>query len=105
MPDGTVVASCDNKNIRVWTSKPARLLQRLSLESGRFTSIAVSPVSGHLASGSTDGMVRIWSPLKHDHAIQSMKHGPPVAFVRYSPDGKRILSAGELGACARLGRR
>ena len=42
-------------------------------------------------------MVRIFNPLKDDRPLQEMKHGRAVVCVRYSPDGKRLLSAGETG--------
>jgi WD40 repeat protein/predicted Ser/Thr protein kinase len=97
-PDGRYYAACGRKQIHVWDARTGELVRTLSLDVGRFQSIAVSPASGRLASGSTDGRVRLWSPLAHDREILVIKHGPPVAFVRFSANGKRLLSAGKMGA-------
>lgn len=97
--DGDVCASCiDNRQIRVWDARTGELIRVLSLDKGDFRSLAFSPTTTHLAAGSSDGMVRIWNPLKDDRPLQQMKHGPKVARVRYSNDGKRLLSTGEMGA-------
>jgi eukaryotic-like serine/threonine-protein kinase len=98
-PDGKFCAACgSNREIRVWNTGNGDLIRTLSLETGRFQSIDASPTSGQVASGSTDGTVRVWSPLKHDRPILQIKHGPPVALVRFSPNGKWLLSAGARGA-------
>jgi WD40 repeat protein/serine/threonine protein kinase len=97
--DGDVCAACGNDRfLRVWDSQTAESIRTISLEAGRFRSLAFSPISGHLATGASDGMVRIYSPRQDERLLQEMKHGPPVALVRYSPDGKRLLSAGSTGA-------
>ena len=97
--DGDTFASISKGTpIRVWDAKTGEIIRTLSLEAGRFQAIAFSPTSGHLASGSSDGIVRIWNPLKDDKPIRQLEHGPPVAFVRFSPDGKLLLSSGDLGA-------
>jgi WD40 repeat protein/serine/threonine protein kinase len=97
--DGDVCAACGNDKLaRVWDSRTGERIRTLSLPAGSFASLAFSPVSSQLAAGSSDGMVRIYNPLKDDRPLQEMKHGPKVKLVRYSPSGKTLLSAGESGA-------
>lgn len=98
-PGGRFYAACSrNREIRVWEAKTGNLIRTLSLETGRFRAVSVSPANSHLASGSTDGYVRIWNPLEHDRPTHQIKHGPPVTIVRYAASGKRLLSAGHHGA-------
>ena len=97
--DGDIFASIGTgPTIRVWDAKTGRMIGTLSLKAGHFRAIAFSPTSGHLASGSSDGIVRVWNPLKDDTPIQQMEHGPPVAFIRFSPNGKLLLCSGTSGA-------
>lgn len=96
---GDILASCGftgaDRSIRVWDAKTRELIQTLSVDSSRFRSLAFSPVSDHLVSGSSDGWVRFWDPLKDDMAFQEIKHGPPISVVRVSRDGKYVLAAGK----------
>lgn len=95
---GDTFASCGStgadRSIRVWDTKTCRLIRTLSADSGRFQSLAFSPVSDHLVSGSSDGWVRFWDPLKDNKAFHEIKHGPPISVVRISADGQYVLAAG-----------
>jgi len=96
---GDILAACGStgtdRSIRVWDTKTCKLIRTLSVDSGRFRSLAFSPVSDHLVSGSSDGWVRFWDPLKDDEAFHEIKHGPPISVVRISADGKYMLAAGK----------
>ena len=97
-PDGRYFAACgSNQQIRVWETDSGALVRTLTIADMNFQSISTSPGNGRLASGSTDGIVRIWDPINSDRPIRQMRHGTPVRIVRYSPDGKHLVSAGRRG--------
>jgi eukaryotic-like serine/threonine-protein kinase len=97
--DGSMVASLGaERGLNVFDAKSNSLLRTLDIEAGRFRSLAFSPVTKLLASGSTDGTIRIWEPSKNAQPKLELKHGPPVAQVEFSGDGTLVLSAATNGA-------
>lgn len=97
--DGKMVASLGSgRGISVFDSQAQALLRTLEIDAGRFRAIQFSPVTKQLASASTDGTVRIWTPSKGDQPEQELKHGPPVRHVEFSDDGIQLLSASVKGA-------
>lgn len=97
--DGRLVASLGkDRNITVSNADDGTVLRSLSIEAGRFRTIAFSRTGDWLASGSSDGFLRIWNPRRDDRPRFEIKNGRPVAFVRFSPDGRRVLSASDRGA-------
>lgn len=96
---GDLFAGCgSDKNVSVWKTENGELVQTLSIPAGKFWNISFSPANGNLATGSSDGKIRIWNPRSSDQPLLEMKHGAPVKVVRYSPDGKVLASAGIKGA-------
>jgi hypothetical protein len=65
--------------------------------SGPVQDIACSADGRHLASGSTDGTVRIWELLTGELLTIFDGHGDGVRTVAFSPDGRR-LAAGVAGS-------
>lgn len=97
--DGRSVATLSSARvIQVFDTRTHELTRTLSTDSGRFRSIAFSPATTQLASGSSDGMVRVWMPKKNDQPQQEIKHGPPVSTVEFSADGMLLMSASNRGA-------
>ncbi len=97
--DGDLCASIGaGRSIHVWDTASGEEIRALTIDVGRFTSIEFSPTTGHLASGSNDGFLRIWDPRQDARLVRQVKHGSQVTLVRYAPNGKRILSLGEKGA-------
>jgi serine/threonine protein kinase len=97
--DGKMVASLgSDRGISVFDSQSHALLRTLEIDAGRFRAVQFSPVTRQLASGSTDGIVRVWTPSKSDQPEQELKHGPPVSHVEFSDDGIQLLSASVRGA-------
>lgn len=97
--DGRLLAALGtDRVIRVWETEGMQLIRTLSLDAGRFNSIAFSLNTQRLISGSSDGFVRVWNPAENSLPVLEAKHGPAVQFVKVSPDGKRILTAGQKGA-------
>jgi WD40 repeat protein/predicted Ser/Thr protein kinase len=99
--DGSLCAACArNHQIRVWDAKTSQLVRKLSLADSRlqFQSLDFSPNKSELVAGSTDGWLRIYDPSAGDQPLREIKHGKQVSLVRYSPDGKWVLSAADEGA-------
>lgn len=86
-----------DKTIKVWDAATGELVRTLEVETGRFECLEFSPTDGRLASGSNNGMVRIWNPRQDARIDVEVKHGLGVKRVRFSPDGKRLLSFSDRG--------
>jgi len=84
--------------LAVWNGRTSELIQRISPVKGRYTSVDFSPTRLHLAAGATNGFISFWNPSEMDLPLKQIKHGPPVIGVRYSPNGKYVLSFGAQGA-------
>jgi eukaryotic-like serine/threonine-protein kinase len=57
-------------------------------------SVAWSPKSERIASGSSDGTAQTWDAANGDHPNVYRRHTDTVYAVAWSPDGKRIASSG-----------
>jgi WD40 repeat protein/DNA-binding SARP family transcriptional activator len=81
----TIVSGGEDRTLRRWASTTAAVLQAPA------TTASFSPDGRQVASGSTDGGLRIWKPaagsltLLHGHSEES--------FPQFSADGLRIASA------------
>ncbi len=117
-PDGkTLVSASHDSTVRFWdpaTGKQIRQIQvpdaspeqrdpdrQRGIHHGGVLAIAFSPSGRWLASGSSDGMVRIWDAAtgKEQHALRG--HGREVYSVVFSPDGK-VLASGSNDHTIRL---
>tara|TARA_R110002072_G_scaffold146075_1_gene292810 strand:+ start:77737 stop:80778 length:3042 start_codon:yes stop_codon:yes gene_type:complete len=97
--DGRLVASLGTeRGLSIFTAESRTLWKTLEIDAGRFATIRFSPTTKLLASGSTDGTVRVWTPSTSDLPAQEFKHGPPVSHVEFSGDGVLLLSASVKGA-------
>jgi eukaryotic-like serine/threonine-protein kinase len=98
--DGTLCAAVGQSGeIQVWDARTGTLVRTLSVPGEvRFSSIDFAPNSSALVSGSGDGYIRMWEPLRDDRPTLEREHGPPVALVRFAPKGDLVLSVGVRGA-------
>ena len=95
-PDGKLVAVAQNMEIRVWDLNTGKQVgQPLLGHTDEITSIAFSPNSTTLASGSADRTVRIWDVATSQ--TRSRLQGPrgPIAGVGFSPDGHLIIRSAD----------
>ena len=94
-PDGTLfAASFDTNTVLVWRVSDGLLVQRLHDQghTDRILSVAFSPNSRHLVSGSEDKTAIVWN-TKSGRALQRLEgHRDRVRTVAYSPDSSRIAT-------------
>ncbi len=70
----------------IWTSPPGR-------HTARVNSVAISPDGRFVASGSSDGTVKLWHTAT-GLEVRTIEHGHWVAAVAFSPDGLHVASGG-----------
>ena len=80
----------DTFTIHVWSLKTGRLLDVLAGHQGPVTSLAFSPESSHLASGSWDKTVRLWDVYGGRGQTETFPHAHDVLALAFRPDGKQI---------------
>lgn len=94
-PDGHLVAISRNFEIFIWGLGSGRQVGALRGHVNEITSLAFSPDSHLLASGSLDNTVRIWDVK--DFKIVSLLTGPTGSIVglAFSPDGHLIVRSAD----------
>jgi WD40 repeat protein/serine/threonine protein kinase len=100
-PNGKFLASSgSDENIRLWDIETGQCI-KVFPNAGFTTSIAFSPSSEMMVSGSADRLVYVWN-LKKKKPVRKMSgHTDVVTSVAYSADGERIIS-GSLDGTARV---
>ena len=96
-PNGKWLASENNKAINLWDLAGNQGLSILRGHSDWVNSLAFSPDSNTLASGSHDGIVKLWN-VTTGREIRTCSCGKGrVTFVEFSPDGKLLLTIRYVG--------
>lgn len=91
-PDGKYLAAATLADVLIWTSDGATLRGTLSGHRQTVTSVAFSPGSTLLASGSLDDTIRVWSTATGEELRVLTGHNRPITSVAFSPDGTRLAS-------------
>ena len=86
----------DQLNLRIGTSTQHRGI------SGSVRSLSFSPDSKTLASGLSDGTIRIWEAHTDELLRTFMGHVSGVENVSFHPDGKMLASSGRLDGTIRI---
>jgi WD40 repeat protein len=122
-PDGRRIASADSDGaVKVWDAVTGKEILTLNGHTGIVTSVAFSPDGRRIASAGSDGRVWVWDAVvrQQSHSPESEarrlfiqavldpwagqrtlflnRHKSGVRSVAFSPDGRRIASAGNDGA-------
>lgn len=92
-PDGNTVIISTGKLVRVWNAQNGQPLSEPLRHSGDVRSIAMALDGNMFASAATDGLARIWD-LRGDEPI-AFRHGDIVYQAEFSPDGSKVVTAGE----------
>jgi WD40 repeat protein len=98
-PDGTVLATGGDGEVKLWDARSAELLRTLTpVESTPlgFPEVAFSPDGSTLAAAVADRLI-LWE-VASGRRLRSLDHANEVASFAYSPDGRRLASASREGA-------
>ncbi len=110
-PDGKTLASSGDEwdsNIRLWDVQTGKLLKtlkkRIAFESTSFedrivNSVAFNSDGKTIASGSSDGTIRLWNAHTGKFIKYLVGHTKSVNSVAFSPNGKTLISVGAEGVC------
>ena len=79
--------------VRVWDVKKREPILKLG-HASMAVSVAYSPDSRRLATGSFDGTITIWEARSGDNLLTFSAGAMPVVSLAFSPDGLRLASAG-----------
>ena len=91
-PDGSQRAVASSIGIWIYDTHTGKELVLLTGHTGRVLSIAYSPDSLILASGSEDKTIRLWDTHTGAHKFTLTKHKESVTTLAFSPDGNRLVS-------------
>jgi WD40 repeat protein/serine/threonine protein kinase len=102
-PDGRFVAASSEGIAGVWDAETGTLRHTLLGHSGLVLSVAWSPDSSRLVTGSLDGTAKVWKigpqSVQELWSLSAQETRSGVVGVAFSPDGTRVM-AGDAGITA-----
>lgn len=87
-----VVTGSDDRTLGLWSVKDGRLLARSSPHAGNVFGLAVSPVTGEVASASQGGEVRLSDDRTLEPVRQFKKQQGDILGLSFSADGQHLIS-------------
>jgi len=100
-PDGRyLVTGRLNGKVQVWDAGTGKEIGTLGTHERTMRGLVFSRVGGHLASASSDGVVKLWDATHLDEeqeprfTLRGRVHGPCLN-VAFSADGRRLATGGE----------
>ncbi|MBW2277126.1 MAG: PQQ-binding-like beta-propeller repeat protein [Deltaproteobacteria bacterium] len=102
-PDSDVVASVGgvDRAVNLWNTDEGGLLAMLREDGSLEWTVAFGSNDDRVASGGTDGWIRIWNPDEPETSIASWKaHDEEVGDLAWDPEGERLVSVSRDGKVA-----
>ncbi|KAI0251220.1 WD repeat protein [Lactifluus subvellereus] len=92
-PSGEVITagSTDSFEVFLWSVQTGKLLDVLAGHEGPVSSLAFSPTTNVLASGSWDKAVRVWDVFSRSHAVEPFQLNADVLSLAFRPDGQELV--------------
>lgn len=98
-PDGTILATAGDGEVKLWDPRTGELIRTLTPAEAlpaSFPQVAFSPDGKTLAGSVADHLV-LWEAAT-GRRILTLSHADAVRSFAFSPDGRRVVSAGSEGA-------
>ncbi len=93
-PDGRALVTDNYHDAQVWDAKSGALLVTYHRHTDFIQTVAWSPDSTKVVTGSFDGTVQVWDARSGRHLLTYGDTADGVLAVAWSPDGRHIASAG-----------
>ena len=78
--------------MQLWDGSTGEHVSTLGGHSGDIRSVAFSPDSRQVATGSSDKMVRLWDGLTGEHVSTLEGHSGGISSVKFSSDGRQVTT-------------
>ncbi|KAI0302427.1 WD repeat protein [Multifurca ochricompacta] len=85
--------STDSFEVFLWSVQTGKLLDVLAGHEGPISSLAFSPTTNILASGSWDKTVRVWNVFSRSHVVEPFQLNADVLSLAFRPDGQEFVAS------------
>jgi WD40 repeat protein len=97
-PDGTLLAACDNRLVRLYDASNGDLVRTLDGHATDVTAVAFNREGTRMASGASDGTVSIWDVNDGHRLAEMAAHADAIEGLTFTPDGLRLITGGSDGS-------